>query len=585
MSEPQNQKIETSFQSSLGATAGELEKSAALSFGYFPEDKVWEIIVRYTGELGEILSGLPDIPYYELPGGYGILYVPAALVSAVAGLEGIIYLEKPNALYYEDYDGSVASCIRALQTAEPAHFSGKGVLVAVIDSGIDYTHPDFCDANGDTRIAALWDQSLAPAFPSAGAEPYPGLFTREQINAALHASTAAERYALCPSLDLSGHGTHVAGIAAGNGAASDGLYRGVAYDASLVVVKLASPLSGGFPGTTQLMRAAAFCLSESLRLKMPLAINLSFGNTYGSHSGTSLLETYLDFIAAQGRCSIAVGSGNEGAGDGHTGGRLTASQNEVVEFSVSDYTASLSIQLWKSYEDELALSIQSPAPQDAILLSSAPGISRYTAGQTELLVNCGEPSPYSIYQEIRIDLIPRNSYLDTGIWRVTLIPRSIRDGTWDMWMPASAARNPGTRFLTPSAATTLTIPSTAGAVITVGAYDSATGQPAAFSGRGDTWGTRQPKPDIAAPGVGIISCAPGGGYTARTGTSMATPFVTGSCACLMQWGIWDGNDPFLYGEKLKAYLRKGARRLPAFPDYPNPQVGWGALCLRDSVPR
>lgn len=121
-------------------------------------------------------------------------------------------------------------------------------------------------------------------------------------------------------------------------------------------------------------------------------------------------------------------------------------------------------------------------------------------------------------------------------------------------------------------------------MVTVGAYDSLSNAPASFSGRGYTWNTNQVKPDLAAPGVDITSCAPGGGYDSRSGTSMATPFVTGSCALLMQWGILMGNDPFLYGEKVKAYLRRGAKALPGFPEYPNPQVGYGALCVRDSLP-
>jgi subtilisin family serine protease len=584
MPELLNQKLDTSLQTSLTASAEELEKSESLSFGYLPAEKMWEVIVRYTGNLGEVLSDFPGIAYYELMGGYGILYVPAGLVDAVAELDAIIYMEKPNALYFEDYDGKRASCITAVQTTSPSQFSGKGVLVGIIDSGIDYAHPDFRNADGSTRIAALWDQSLEDAAPAPGETAYRGLFTAEQINEALAAPTEAERYAICPSVDLSGHGTHVAGIAAGNGAASSGLFRGVAYESALLVVKLASPMQGGFPSTTQLMRAVDFCLSESLRRKMPLALNLSFGNTYGSHSGTSLLETYLNFAAAQGQCSIAVGSGNEGAEDGHINGRLTSLENQNVEFTVSDYTASLTIQIWKLYEDDMNLSIGSPVSGDSILLPGRAGIFRYTLGQTELLVNYGVPSPYSIYQEIRVDLIPKNSYLDSGIWSITLIPRRIRDGAWEMWMPSASVRNYGTRFLTPTASTTLTIPSTASQVITVGAYDSATDQPASFSGRGDTWGTNQSKPDLVAPGVDITSCAPGGGYTARTGTSMATPFVTGSCALFMQWGILNRNDSFLYGEKLKAYLRRGARKLPAFSDYPNPQVGWGALCLKDSLP-
>ena len=151
-------------------------------------------------------------------------------------------------------------------------------------------------------------------------------------------------------------------------------------------------------------------------------------------------------------------------------------------------------------------------------------------------------------------------------------------------MPAAAIRNTGTQFLTPTADITLTIPSTASGVITVGAYDSFSGTPAPFSGRGFTWNTNQIKPDLVAPGVDIISCAVGGGYDTKSGTSMATPFVTGSCALLMQWGIVEGNDRFLYGEKMKAYLIRGAKRLSFSEVYPNPQTGWGALCFKDSFP-
>lgn len=153
-----------------------------------------------------------------------------------------------------------------------------------------------------------------------------------------------------------------------------------------------------------------------------------------------------------------------------------------------------------------------------------------------------------------------------------------------MWLPASGVLNAGTGFLYPTEQTTLTIPSTAEKVITVAAYDALYGELAAFSGRGYTRETNQVKPDLAAPGVEITSCAPGGGYVTRSGTSMATPFVTGGAALLMEWGTVERNDPYLYGEKLKAYLIRGARHLPILPVYPNPQIGWGTLCVAGSLP-
>lgn len=176
------------------------------------------------------------------------------------------------------------------------------------------------------------------------------------------------------------------------------------------------------------------------------------------------------------------------------------------------------------------------------------------------------------------------NYIDSGIYKITLIPEKIVTGAYNMWLPSLAVIGEATGFLYPTEETTLTIPSTAYKVISVGAYDARYNQVAAFSGRGFTRETNQVKPDICAPGVDIESCAPGGGYTVRSGTSMATPFVTGTAALFMQWGIVEKHDAFLYGEKIKAYLIRGARPLPGYSLFPNPRLGWGVLCAADSLP-
>ena len=552
------------------------ERSQSLDVGFIPEIDSWELIVKYSGSLERIEEEL-GIGVVELSNSYAIITIKENLIDQLITYEEIEFIEKPRRLFYEVSEGRMASCINPMQTPTYNLF-GEGVLVAIIDSGIDYSHPDFRNEDGSTRIEALWDQTI-PGNPPEGFR-IGTLYTREKINEALELPMP-QRLDIVPSTDLSGHGTHVAGIAAGNGRASNGRNRGVASSSELLVVKLGESLSDSFPRTTQLMEAIEFVVRHSIRVGKPLAVNISFGNNYGSHTGRSILENYIDDISSMGRSSIVIGTGNEGAEGNHAQGILRMGSIEVVDFTISDFEFSLNLQIWKNYYDHFDITIIAPNGVRVGPIPTILGTQQFRIAQTNMFLYYGEPTPYNGQQEIYIEFIPVANYVNSGVWRIEMVPRQIVVGNYDMWLPSGGAKNPATRFTLSSEYTTLTIPSTALRSIGVGAYNGFTGGLAPFSGRGFTRDSRV-KPDIVAPGVDINSCSPGGGYSVRSGTSMATPFVTGAAALLMEWGIVQGNDPYLYGEKLKAYLIDGARQLRIENIYPNRTIGYGALCLENT---
>lgn len=615
-----NQKRENLLNLALATDEQERERTGDLNVGFDGQTRSWELIVKYHGDLEQAAASISrEIGVELLIAGYAILTVPENLVDAVTELEQVEYLEKPKRYYYSVDVGNAAG----LFAESPGNgdcfggavrtLTGRNVLILVADSGIDWKRQDFLDARNRTRIRYLWDQTLSPRD---GENPPEGFrigveFDASKIDAALEENDSREQFLMLPSIDASGHGTAVAGIAAGYNARTG--YRGAAPEAEFLIVKLGVADALGFPRTTELMRAVTWGVRKALEMQMPLVVNLSFGNCYGAHDGSSLVERFLDNAAEIGRTVICVGSGNEGSSAGHVAGNVYVGTNVGsgtpgaglssripqtmrVELAIAGYERNLRVQLWQNYSDEYRVFLIAPGGQQAEL--SAPiNSGKYVlelAG-TQILAYQGEPAPYAVARELYLEFLPGGSagagYVTSGIWTFVLRPVSVVSGQFYFYLSDSAARSLGTFFYEPTPQVTLTIPSTAAKVITVGAYDEVYDAYADFSGRGYADSGRTigvvtaglVKPDFVAPGVGIPAPDLYGGYTAVTGTSFAAPIAAGAAARLMEWGIVRGNDPFLYGEKIKAYLRAGARPLRGETEYPNERVGFGAMCLRDSL--
>lgn len=606
-----SQKLENLFQLSLSVEESEREQSALLRDGFEPETNTWEIIVKYQGNIQQYAS--ENMKIEELIAGYAIVTIEESKLEDFVALREVEYVEKPKPFYFQDITAQRESCILGVTDAAP-FLTGKGVLVAILDSSIDFYNENFRKEDGSTRLMALWDQTLTPNAEQGYVSPSGfGIgveFTREDINEALRSGSEREARERIPSVDISGHGTAVAGILAAGGTESVPYQKGVAPECDLLIVKLGSQRENAFPKTTEIMRGITYALQKAREWNMPLVINLSFGNTYGDHRGNSLLERFLDNAAEIGRTSIVVGSGNEGATGGHAEGILSEGNIQRVELSIAQYEKTLNVQLWKHFQDYFDVSLITPWGETIVLPVRLPGAYRYESRGTVFLIYIGEPQPYIMFQEFFVELQGADAgYVSEGIWTFVFTPQRIVYGGYQMFLPSGSTRNSATRFVKESPRVTLTVPSTAAKVITVGAYDMYTGGVADFSGRGyvfyqsmgNPWirdtdydviqqESRNNgyidtvKPDLAAPGVNIETVSVNGGYTTVSGTSFATPFVAGAAALLMEWGIVRGNDPYLYGEKIKAYLINGAQAIPGEEQLPNDKSGWGALCLGRSWP-
>lgn len=541
----------------------------------------WQVLVKYNGDIQSVArseGGIAQIINNQ----FAVLTIPEDRIKNLLNYTEVEYIEVPKRAVYTVTSSMTASCITAVQNDPPYRLKGEGVLLAIIDSGINYFHPDFRNEDGTTRIAYLWDQNISGNPPEGfvvGTQ-----YTREQINEALSTNNRQQALAIVPSIDTVGHGTHVAGIAGGNGRGSNGNIVGAAPDAEFLIVKLGQPDFEGFVRNVEIMLGVRYVLEKARELEKPVSINISLGMNTGPHDGTAIIEQYLDDAAGVWKNNIVVGTGNEANARNHTNGTVGQDETTQFEFQIGENTQAYSSTLWFNPIDTMAFEIVNPSGRGTPLIVYAAGPVRFTIQNTNIYATFAGPSPLNGAIEFALFLIGTDGdYVTSGPWKVIVHGQSIVNGDFDAWGPTTEAGGGTSYFLNSTVDTTLTTPSTSQLVISVGAYNHVTGQIAPFSGRGFGRNNKVIKPDLVAAGVEIISAShTTSGYRTLSGTSMATPHVTGGVALMMEWGIVRQNNIFLYGENLKTYLIRGATRKDA-TTYPSPIWGYGRLCVEESL--
>lgn len=511
------------------------------------------------------------------------------------------YYSVPKLYGLMDTTSFDASGITATLNQPLLNVRGQGVLIGFLDTGIDYLREDFKVSDGRTRIAAVWDQTIQSVNyeedtgEAAGTEQYDReqaqgmvqygtVYTREVINAALAAEREGQNpYDIVPSRDENGHGTFLAGVAAASETAD---YIGAAPDAEILMVKLKPakkylrdfyllPERVEAYSETDMMMGVRFLQQYAIREKKPLVICVGLGTASGSRTGALPFADLLNTLARQVNTVVVTCTGNEANNRTHTSG-LAVSDTEPseIEITVGAGERGFVMEIWAESLDILSVAITSPSgeriPRIPARIDTG-GVYNFLLERSQVAVDYRVVESASGYEVIFMRFINPAQ----GIWKIHVYSLTNIVGRYNAWLPLKQFLSGDTYFLNSNPSTTLTEPGAAERVISVGAYNHITDASYAASGRGYT-ATGLIKPDFVAPGVDVYGVRAGGGYTTRTGTSVAAAHAAGAAALLLTWGVTDGNLPYMGTNEVKSVLIRGAKRENSTV-YPNNIYGYGKM--------
>ena len=542
-----------------------------------------DFIVKYMQNVKDTMELFSGTSFQAINEIFGVLYVPLESMGELE-VTGTSYNSIPKCYTYMDMEAAGASGITRLHDHPYLKLRGKGTAVAVIDSGIDYQNAVFRNAGG-SRIAYLWDQSLEDGTDIAGTEvPYGRLFRKNDIDQAL---AFEDPFSVVPSRDTNGHGTALAGIAAGNMVPGEN-FTGAAPEATLIIIKVKPakqylrnfylyPPDAEVFQENDVMMAIAYAISWAKKLEMPLSICLGIGSSQGAHLGTNALSQYVDYVANFSQVSVSVAAGNEGNTRNHSTGIFSQEREQIVtELRVAEREQGFTMEFWGEPPEIYGLSIQSPTGEILEVSSSIGSRTQelsFVFVETKVYVNYILIERQTGYSLVYI----RFFHPASGIWKIFTQARNRQNVQFHMWLPVEGLISQDTYFLEPSPYTTVTAPGDARNSITATAYQHRDGSIYIAAGRGYT-PDGMITPHLAAPGVNVKVPLVRGDFGTRSGTSISAAQTASIAALLFEWAIIRDNQPFFTGSSVKYYLQRGARREENM-QYPNPEWGYGKVDL------
>lgn len=591
------------------------DDSAESSTKLSPDQCYKRVLVRLPGQ--SVPDELAKLSWTRISQDVFTVNCPLSALEKLGASPGVEYVDAGVELT-QALDGSVPET-KADAVHSPTSgtaYTGQGVIVGIIDFGLDFTLDDFRNADGSTRIAFFWDQFLTPQ----GTESHPTGFnhgveyTAADIDGALQSANPfnAIRHAIGPEE----HGTHVAGTAAGNGRSGDAVfpaadYVGTAPDATIIFVQpAANDQTSSFTDSAHVAEAVRYIFDRAAQLNMPCVINMSLGQNGGSHDGESLVEAAIDsMLSVPGRTFVSAG-GNEHNWRTHASRTLDQGATEILNWKVGataialppgfpagfgDFTPN-ELEIWYSSRDQFRVRVIDPVGNQSAFVEQGETVNSTLSTGDTVFISSERFTVLNGDAQIYIEISPApGTKLTPGTWQVEIEGTQVRDGGFDAWIERDARRS-GNRFRDQSfflgadfsPFRTLGTPATSRRSIAVANYNHMTLAPSDSSGRGRTRDGRT-KPEVAAPGTQIFSsnsmggrpnpAHPGTNYPMRvsmSGTSMAAPHVAGIVALLLQ------ADPDLTSEQIRKILIASANPTTSTPDFDD-AWGFGRVDARAAV--
>ncbi len=540
-----------------------------------------DLIYQYPESAQELLKRLARYSPQIVDNRYAILHIPESENLATVASTG--YSLVPKLFTYLNTASLEQSGILSAQSQPVLNLKGKNILIGFLDSGIDYTHPSFRNADGTTRILSIWDQNDQTGPPPAALQ-YGTEYTREQINQALF---SADPLQIVPVRDENGHGTAVAGIACGTPQEESDFF-GAAPESELLFVRLKPakqylrsyfliPSDADAFQESDLMLGVRYLAEKARSLQKPLVICIALGSNQGSHSGQTPLEETLSGIQSMSGIYVVTAAGNEAGMGHHYYGKLSApGERAEAELLVDSKTEGFTVEFWAAAPETFSIGLISPGGE---IIEPIQPRSKFSQEFPLLLDNTRITLDYELVEITAGTQFAMLRFASPapGLWRIIIVNRSFVNGAFHLWLPITGFIPPGIRFFNPLPDTTLVIPSCARGPITVSTSNAYNGTLFINSSRGYT-SNGIIKPDFAAPGVNVTAPLPGGGFQAFTGSSAASALTSGAVCLLAEWGLRRDTPRIFTSSEIKSLFLYGTSR-SAVLHYPNPEWGYGELNL------